>query len=124
MSLADFIQQTVPLPLPHYLTHYVAGQTPISTSKAVATALVSYLAIIFGLQEFMKTREPLKLNTLFRLHNAILSLGSALLLACMAEEVIPIIWRTGLFAAACSVKSWTPVCIVRSQPPPLAVASV
>jgi len=107
MSLADFIEKTVPLPLPHYLTHYVAGQTPISTNKAVATALVSYLAIIFGLQEFMKTRQPIKLNGLFQLHNVVLTVGSGLLLACMAEEVVPIIWRTGLFDAACSTKSWT-----------------
>jgi fatty acid elongase 3 len=116
MSLADFIEKNVPFTLPHYLTHYVAGQTPISTNKAVATALVSYLAIIFGLQELMKTRQPLKLNVLFQLHNAILTIGSGLLLACMAEEVIPILWRTGLFNAICSEKSWTPVRIARSRP--------
>jgi fatty acid elongase 3 len=109
MSLADFIQKSVPLPLPHYITHYVAGQTPISTHKAVATALVSYLAIIFGTRELMKTRQPLRLNGLFQLHNIILTVGSGLLLVCMAEEVIPIIWRTGLFDSACSTKSWTPV---------------
>ena len=116
MSLADFIEKNVPLALPHHITHYVAGQTPISTNKAVATALVSYLAIIFGIQELMKTRQPLKLNALFQLHNVILTLGSGLLLACMAEEVIPIIWRTGLFNSACSPKSWTPVRTL--YPPP------
>ena len=114
MSLADFIEKNFPFTLPNYITHYVAGQTPISTNKAVATALVSYLAIIFGLQELMKTRQPLKLNVLFQLHNAILTIGSGLLLACMAEEVIPIFWRTGLFNAMCSAKSWTPVRIARS----------
>ena len=114
MSLADFIEKTVPLPLPHYITHYVAGQTPISTNKAVATALVSYLGIIFGLQELMKTRQPLKLTALFQLHNLILTLGSGLLLVCMAEEVVPILWGTGLFNAICSTKSWTPVCTVHS----------
>lgn len=117
MSLGDFIEKNFPFSLPHYITHYVAGQTPISTDKAVATALVSYLAIIFGLRELMKTRQPLKLNALFQLHNAILTLGSGLLLVCMAEEVIPILWRTGLFDAICAVKSWTPVCPVHPQPP-------
>jgi fatty acid elongase 3 len=117
MSLADFIEKTVPLPLPHYITHYVAGQTPISTSKEVGTALVSYLAVIFGLQELMKTRQPLKLNAFFQLHNVVLTLGSGLLLACMAEEVVPILWRTGLFNAVCSTKSWTPVCILNLCPP-------
>lgn len=110
MKLADFIENAFPFSLPHYITHYVPGQTPISTNKAVGTALVSYLAIIFGLQELMKTRGPLKLNALFQLHNAILTLGSGLLLVCMAEEVVPILWRTGLFNAICSEKSWTPVC--------------
>jgi len=114
MSLADFIEKNVRLPLPHYITHYVAGQTPISTNKAVGTALVSYLAIIFGLQELMKTRQPLKLNALFQLHNVVLTLGSGLLLACMAEEVVPILWRTGLFNAVCSTKSWTPVRVVHT----------
>lgn len=108
MSLADFIEKNFPFSLPHYITHYVAGQTPISTDKAVATALVSYLAVIFGLRELMKTRQPLKLNTLFQLHNAILTLGSGLLLVCMAEEVIPILWRTGVFNAICAMESWTP----------------
>jgi fatty acid elongase 3 len=69
---------------------------------------VSYLAVIFGLRELMKTRQPLKLNTLFQLHNAILTLGSGLLLVCMAEEVIPILWRTGVFNAICAMESWTP----------------
>jgi len=115
MSLADFIEKNVPLPLPHYITHYVAGQTPISTNKAVGTALVSYLAIIFGLQELMKTRQPLKLNALFQLHNVVLTLGSGLLLACMVEEVVPILWRTGLFNAACSTKSWTPVRVAHTS---------
>ena len=116
MSLANFIEKNVQLPLPHYITHYVAGQTPISTNKAVATALVSYLAIIFGLQELMKTRQPLKLNALFQLHNIVLTLGSGLLLACMVEEVVPILFRTGLFNAVCSTKSWTPVCVVHASP--------
>ena len=116
MSLADFIEKNVPLPLPYHITHYVAGQTPISTNKVVATALVSYLAIIFGLQELMKTRQPLKLNGLFQLHNMILTLGSGLLLACMVEEVLPLIWKTGLFNAACSQKSWTPVRTVFRRP--------
>jgi len=116
MSLADLIEKNVPFTLPHYLTHYVVGQTPISTNKEIGTALVSYLAIIFGLQELMKTRQPLKLNGLFQLHNVILTLGSGLLLACMAEEVVPLLWRTGVFDAACSPASWTPVRAV--CPPP------
>jgi fatty acid elongase 3 len=43
------------------------------------------------------------------LHNLLLSAGSALLLACMVEELLPIIWNEGLFAGICAHSSWTSV---------------
>ena len=64
---------------------------------------------MFGTREVMKGREPQRLNTLFRIHNAFLSGGSLLLLALMMEEVFPIVYNQGLFAAGCAVESWTPV---------------
>lgn len=64
---------------------------------------------------------------LFMLHNFLLSTGSALLLALMLEEVrfwiahlwrtlltlyraqiVPIIWKHGLFYAICADEAWTP----------------
>ncbi|KAL0951189.1 hypothetical protein HGRIS_007917 [Hohenbuehelia grisea] len=107
--LADFILTHVPLPsVPHYLTNYVQGQTPLSTTPTVLTALVSYLAIIFGIQAVMKGQKPLKLTLLFQIHNVFLSAGSALLLALMLEEILPILWQKGVFAAMCAEESWTP----------------
>ena len=109
-NLADTILTNVPLPtVPPYLTKYIIGETPLSTWPSVCTALVSYLAIVFGTREVMKGREPQRLNTLFRIHNAFLSGGSLLLLALMMEEVFPIVYNQGLFAAGCAVESWTPV---------------
>ena len=108
--LADLILTHVPLPsLPNFLTSYIPGETPLSTWTSVCTALASYLAIVFGTREIMKNSPPQKLNTLFRAHNATLSIGSLILLVLMMEEVIPIMWNKGLFSAMCAAPSWTPV---------------
>src|SRR5882757_9500919 len=108
--LADFILEYVPIPhIPYHYTHYVRGATPLSTQPVVLSILAGYLATIFGIREIMKTRQPQKLNFLFQVHNAILSSGSALLLALMLEEILPIYWRHGLFSALCDASSWTEV---------------
>lgn len=57
----------------------------------------------------MKNRPPQKLNTLFQIHNVILSGGSFILLVLMAEEILPILWKRGIFKAICAEESWTPV---------------
>lgn len=108
--LADFLLTVLPADvLPYHLSHYVAGKTPLSTLPVVSATLVSYLAIIFGIQEIMRDRPAQKLNTLFRFHNAFLTLGSALLLALMVEEVASIWVRSGTYNTMCNEKSWTPV---------------
>ncbi|KAF8506698.1 elongase of fatty acids ELO [Russula emetica] len=106
--LADSILKHVPLPqLPYHLTHYVRGATPLSTQPVVIGILAGYLATIFGIREIMKTRQPQKLTFLFQVHNVILSSGSALLLALMLEEILPIYWRHGVFYALCNGGAWT-----------------
>jgi len=106
--LADFILNNVPLPnLPYHLTHYVPGETPLSTTPQVVAALATYLGVVFGLREVMKSQAPLKLQFLFQLHNIILSSGSALLLALMLEETLPIVWKHGLFYGMCDEAAWT-----------------
>ncbi|KAH8120324.1 GNS1/SUR4 membrane protein [Phellopilus nigrolimitatus] len=107
--LANFLLNYVPLPsLPPYLTHYVPGETPLSTPRSVVAALGSYLAIVFSLRSVMKTQAPLKLQFLFQLHNIILSSGSALLLALILEEIAPVVWNNGIFHGICSEQAWTP----------------
>ncbi|KDQ06920.1 hypothetical protein BOTBODRAFT_60325 [Botryobasidium botryosum FD-172 SS1] len=108
MSLADLITAYVPNPLPAYLTSYQRGVTPLSTPSEVGTAIALYLAIIFSLREFMRGRDPIKLNTLFQIHNVYLTLGSGLLLVLMVEEIVPIVWKRGLFYGICGNDSWTP----------------
>ena len=108
--IADFILANIPLPsLPYHLTHYVPGQTPLSTTPEVAAALVTYLAVIFGLREVMRSQQALRLQFLFQVHNFVLSLGSAVLLVLMVEEIAPILWKHGIFYSICNGGAWTPV---------------
>jgi hypothetical protein len=108
--IADSILAHVPLPqIPRYLTSYVPGETPLSTTNQVVGTLVSYLVTIFGVQAAMKNYAPNKLTLLFRAHNMFLSLGSLVLLVLMLEEIVPIIWKEGLYAAMCAETSWTTV---------------
>jgi hypothetical protein len=108
--LADFILANVPLPsVPSYLTQWEPGTTPLSTQKEVATALVSYLAVIFSIQTLMKDKQPVKANAPFQVHNTILYIGSGILLALIVEEILPIWWRGNWFSAMCDSKSWTSV---------------
>ena len=110
MSIADFILDNIPLPsLPSYLTHYEPGATPLSTWTTVTAALVSYLVIIFGLRELMRSQQALKMTALFQLHNMLLSSGSLVLLVLMAEEIAPIVLKRGIFYGICGKDAWTPV---------------
>lgn len=107
--LADFLLAYVPISLPHYLTSYVEGETPLSTTPAVLATLVSYLAVIFGIQAVMKNQSPHKLTPFFQTHNVILCTGSLVLLVLMLEEILPIMWKNGIFNALCAEEAWTPV---------------
>lgn len=106
--LADFILAHVPLPsVPYYLTSYVNGKTPFSTLQEVVPALVAYLVIIFGTQWFMKDKPAYKLQVPFQIHNIFLSSGSLLLMSLILEEVVPMVWKNGLFWGMCSDDMWT-----------------
>ncbi|KAG9000259.1 hypothetical protein FRB90_011866, partial [Tulasnella sp. 427] len=107
-SLADTIQATFPFKLPVWLTSYHQDVTPLSTWPVVASAIVVYLSTIFGLREVMRERQALKLTWLFQLHNLLLTTGSGLLLLVMLEEIVPIVWKNGLFYAICGYGAWTP----------------
>lgn len=106
--LADALLAVLPANvLPYYLKQYTPPLTPLSSTPVVVGALAGYLSVIFGVQELMRTRQPLKLQFLFQLHNVLLSSGSALLLALMVEEIFPIWRKHGLFYAICGEGAWT-----------------
>jgi hypothetical protein len=109
--LANFFLSYAPFRLPSHLSSFVRGKTPFSTTPVVVSMLAVYLATIFGIRAMMTDRQPYKLTFLLRMHGMFLSLFSALLLALMLEEVIPQIWKQGLYHALCAVEAWTPVSV-------------
>lgn len=87
---------------------FVPGATPLSTFTATATMLITYYITVFAGREFMKNREPFKLNGLFMLHNLILTIISGVLLALFTEQLVPTIARNGVFYAICDHRGgWT-----------------
>lgn len=107
--LADLIASYAPFTLPYHLTHYVKGETPLSTTPVVVSTLAGYLALIFSIQALMKDRQPMKLQYLFQAHNVFLSSGSLLVLFLMLEEIIPVGFKLGPFGMLCGEKAWTGV---------------
>lgn len=81
---------------------FVEGVTPMSTFKETAVMLVAYYVIIFGGRAFMKDRPAFKLNTLFMIHNFYLTAISATLLALFIEQLLPTLWRHGIFYTICT----------------------
>ncbi|PYI21312.1 putative fatty acid elongase [Aspergillus japonicus CBS 114.51] len=81
---------------------FVEGVTPMSTFKETAVMLVAYYVIIFGGRAFMKDRPAFKLNALFMIHNFYLTAISATLLALFIEQLLPTIWRHGIFYTICT----------------------
>lgn len=112
--MANVLVSVFPPVNPSFTT-WIPGETPMSTWPAVSTAIVCYLAVVFGLQELIKDRAAFKLSTLFRIHNACLSLASLVLLALMMEEVTKLWYSLGAYNAFCASASWTRV------KPPLSV---
>lgn len=87
---------------------FIPGVTPMSTLTATATMLVTYYVTVFTGRELMKNREPFKLNGLFMIHNLILTTISAVLLALFIEQLLPTVWRNGIFYAICDYRGgWT-----------------
>ncbi|KAM6498113.1 ELO family [Amanita muscaria] len=106
--LADVLLALFPFELPVHYTSYVQGKTPLSTTPVVLTSLIFYLIVVFGIQAYMKDKQPQKLTSIFQAHNVILSSGSLLLLLLILEEIVPISWNHGPFHALCSKDAWTP----------------
>ncbi|KAF2841525.1 elongation of fatty acids protein-like protein [Patellaria atrata CBS 101060] len=87
---------------------FVQGETPLSTFKVTATVLVSYYIIIFGGREFMRNRKPYELSLPFKIHNFYLTAISLALLVLFAEQLIPTVWRNGIFYGICAKEGgWT-----------------
>ncbi|KAH6655368.1 GNS1/SUR4 family-domain-containing protein [Truncatella angustata] len=92
---------------------FVAGKTPMSTLKEAGIFVIIYYIIIFGGRELMRGREPLKLKSLFLIHNFYLTAISAILLVLFAEQLLPTVVRKGIFYAICDREGgWTQPLVV------------
>jgi fatty acid elongase 3 len=92
---------------------FVVGRTPMSTLKETSIFVAVYYTIIFGGRELMRHREPFRLKSLFLVHNLLLTVISAVLLALFIEELLPTIVRKGILYAICDHDGgWTQPLVV------------
>lgn len=87
---------------------FIPGKTALSTLPECLAMIVLYLVVVFGGQEFMRNRPAYKLNTLFMAHNFFLTAVSGALLVLFIEQLIPTLWRRGLYENICGASGWTP----------------
>jgi fatty acid elongase 3 len=86
---------------------FIEGVTPLSTRYEVAISFITYLAVIFGGKLLMRNFPVIKLQFIFQLHNLLLTLSSLALLILFAEQLIPIVFRNGIFHSVCHNDAWT-----------------
>jgi hypothetical protein len=85
-----------------------SGVTPMTTLGATISVIVTYYCAVLGGQQLMKGLPAMKLQTAFIIHNLILTVISALLLVLFVEQVLPTLWKKGLFIAICEAEGgWT-----------------
>lgn len=84
-----------------------SGETVLSTFKETMAMIALYLVVVFGGREFMRPRKPLDLNGPFIAHNFILTAVSGALLVLFAEQLLPTLWRYGLYENICGSSGWT-----------------
>ena len=86
---------------------FVQGLTPLSTFKETAAFIATYYLVIFGGRELMRNRPAMKLNTLFIIHNFYLTAISGGLLLLFAQQLIPALWKNGLYDGICGSTGWS-----------------
>lgn len=92
---------------------FLPFETPMSTLKQTAFALMTYYIVIFGGRELMKKRDAVKLNPIFLVHNFYLTAISGVLLALFMEQLLPTLVRNGLFFTICNIDGgWTQPLVV------------
>lgn len=86
---------------------FAVGKQPLSEPRPVLLFIVAYYVVIFGGRSLLKSYKPLKLTFISQIHNLMLTSVSFLWLVLMLEQMVPIVYRHGLYFAICNVRSWT-----------------
>lgn len=81
------------------------AQAPLSSRGACATAFVLYLVVLAVVKS--AGLSPMRLRSLFFVHNALLSLASAALLAAFISQLAPMLLESGIDFAICSPRAFT-----------------
>lgn len=76
-------------------------EAPFSDFKFVATSLVGYLAILFFIKKYGNDKKPIKLPSLFYLHNIILCAVSLALLSLITPIIFEEWVAHGLYYSIC-----------------------
>ncbi|KAJ9295608.1 hypothetical protein DTO271G3_6064 [Paecilomyces variotii] len=86
---------------------FIPGKTPMATLKETLIMISLYYITIYTGWEFMRKREPFKLNTLFMIHNFILTGVSGALLVLFLGQLLPSLWKHGVYNCICGDPGWT-----------------
>ncbi|EHN01809.1 Elo1p [Saccharomyces cerevisiae x Saccharomyces kudriavzevii VIN7] len=86
---------------------FAVGKQPLSEPRPVLLFIAAYYVVIFGGRSLLKSYKPLKLTFISQIHNLMLTSVSFLWLVLMLEQMVPIVYRHGLYFAICNVRSWT-----------------
>lgn len=84
------------------------GVMPMTTFNETVLALTTYYVVIFGGQYVMRGFPAFRLQTAFIIHNFYLTVISAGLLLLFVEQVLPTIYKEGVFFSICDARGgWT-----------------
>lgn len=88
---------------------FVYNKTFLANGYHALSIIAVYYTVIFGGRALINaTGMPaLKLNMWFQLHNIILTVASLILLLLCAEQLIPMVWRNGIFYLVCNLGAYT-----------------
>lgn len=84
-----------------YMDNFEFEKAPFTSLGTVVTVITTYLSLLAGLQQVMTAFKPQRLERLFILHNTLLSVASAVLLALIVPIIFDNLYREGLFHSIC-----------------------
>ena len=83
---------------------------PMPTLSSVSILFITYLSMLFGMQEVMKARVPSsKVAMAFRIYDLFVSMASLSIAVLLGMEGWLILNSLGVYSAICAKEAFTPV---------------